>query len=456
MPHQNRAGNPVAKPRGMLARMTRSPFDREIARLAIPALATLLAEPLYLLADTAVVGHLGTDQLGGLAVASAILLTSYSLCIFLAYGTTASVARLLGARRDAEAAHQAVQGLWLGAAVGVALAAGLAVAGPTLISALGASGAIAASALLYLRVSLIGLPFLLLTLAGTGYLRGIQDTRTPLAVAIGTSVLNLVLELVLIVGFDFGIGASALATVLAQVFGAAVYVVAIARAARRHQVGLRPVPTEQRRLLRVGADLAVRTAALRGSIVALTAVATRIGRVDLAAHQIAFEVWNLLAMGLDSLAIAGQAMVGRYLGASAPDQARAASRRLLAIGLWASVATAAVVAAVSPVLPRLFTPDPAVAALAGFLLLWAAVLQPVAAVAFVLDGVLIGAGDQRWLAWAMALAALALAVAIAPVLPLGLGIGWVWVAFGVLMVTRAASLWFRFRSDRWLVSGVAA
>lgn len=440
----------------MLANVRTSTYDREIARLAIPALATLLAEPLYLLADTAVVGHLGTPQLGGLAVASSILLTSYSLCIFLAYGTTAAVARLLGAGRDADAVHEAVQGLWLGAAAGVVLAAALAVAGPTLVDALGATGTVASSALLYLRVSLLGLPFLLVTLAGTGYLRGVQDTRTPLAVSVGTAILNLALELVIVVGLDRGIGASALATVVAQVVGAGVYLVAIGRAARRHRVLLRPVPGEQRRLVRVGADLAIRTAALRGALLALTAVATRIGRTDVAAHQIVFEIWNLLAMALDALAIAGQALVGRYLGASAPNQARAASRRLLGLGVAASIVTAALVAVASPVLPRLFTPDTDVVDLARFLLLWVAVLQPIAAVAFVLDGVLIGAGDQRWLAGAMVASALALGLAVAPILPLGLGIGWVWFALGVLMATRAVLLLARFAGDRWLVTGAPA
>ncbi|QXC62771.1 MATE family efflux transporter [Aquihabitans sp. G128] len=431
-------------------------YDREILRLAGPAFVTLLAEPIYLLADTAVVGHLGTAQLGGLAVASSILLTSYSLCIFLAYGTTAAVARLLGAGDRPAAARQAVQGLWLGGGVGVALAALLALAGRPLIAALGAEGAVASNAFDYLRLSLAGLPFLLLTLAGTGYLRGIQDTRTPLLVAIGTAVLNLALELVLVVGLDQGIGASAVGTVAAQVVGGLVYVRAVGRAAQADGVGLAPDLAAQRRLLRVGADLVVRTAALRGSLVALTAVATRIGRVDVAAHQIVFEVWNLLAMGLDALAIAGQAMVGRLLGAGDPIGARAASKRLLVLGVAGGAVAAAAVVVVSPVLPRLFSPDPDVVHLAGFLLLWVAALQPLGAVAFVLDGVLIGAGDQRFLARAMALAAAGLAVAVAPVLPLGLGIGWVWAAFAVLMAIRAASLLARFRGDRWLRVGAVA
>lgn len=433
--------------------MARNPYDREIVRLAGPAFVTLLAEPLYLLVDTAVVGHLGTSQLGGLAVASSILLTALSLSIFLAYGTTASVARLLGAGQGREAAHQAVQGLWLGAMVGVGFAVVGAVASGWLVAALGAHGDVATNALVYLRISLVGLPMLLVTLAGTGYLRGLQDTRTPLGVAIGTAVLNLVLEVVLVYGFHQGIGASALATVVAQTLGAVVFVAAVVRGARREGARLVPHLATQRRLARVGADLVVRTAALRGSLLALTAVATRIGRTEVAAHQIAFEIWSLLAMALDSLAIAGQAMVGRLLGGGHPAEARTASRRLLVFGIGGSVATSVLVLAVSPVLPALFTPDPAVAHLARFLLWWVAGLQGLAAVAFVLDGVLIGAGDQRFLARSMAVAGLALAVAIAPVLPLDLGIGWVWAAFGVLMAVRAAMLLVRFRGDAWLVVG---
>jgi putative MATE family efflux protein len=427
--------------------------DREIVRLALPALVTLLAEPAYLLVDTAVVGHLGTPQLGGLAVASAILLTSYSLCIFLAYGTTAAVARLLGAGDRSGAAAQAVQGLWLGAGVGVGLAIVLAGAGEPLVAALGATGEVAGHALLYLRISLAGLPFLLVVLAGTGYLRGLQDTRTPLAVALGAASLNIVLELVLVVWLGFGLGASALGTVIAQVAGAGVYLVAVGRSARSLGVPLRPVPAAQARLVRVGVPLVVRTAALRGALLALTAVATRIGPTAVAAHLIAFEVWNLLAMGMDSLAIAAQALVGRYLGAGDTAGARQVSGRLLVLGGGASVVLGLLVLVLAPFVPGLFTPDPAVADLVTFLLIWVAVLQPVGAVAFVLDGVLIGAGDQRFLAVAMAGAAAALAVAVAPVLPLGLGIGWVWAAFGVFMGARALVLLARFRTDAWLVAG---
>ena len=427
--------------------------DREIARLAVPALLTLLAEPAYLLADTAVVGHLGTPELGGLAVASAVLLSVVSLSIFLAYGTTASVSRLLGAGEDRKAAHEAVQGIWLALLVGVVLGGLIAVAASPLVRLLGARGEVAAHALVYLRISLVGLPFLLSGLAATGYLRGRRDTRTPLVVAVLGATLNLVLEVVLIFGFGQGIGASALSTVLAQVVSAMAFALVVARGVRPWGVSWWPHLSTQGRLVRVGASLVVRTAALRGSLVALTAVAARIGRADLAAHQIAFEVWSTLAMALDALAIAAQALVGRYLGAGEPAQAREVGNRLLRIGLWGAVLTAVVVVAASPVLPQVFSSDPLVIERTRHLLWWVAGLQGFAAVAFVLDGVLIGAGDLRFLAWAMAFSAGALVVTTLPILPLSLGIGWVWAALGVLMATRCVFLLVRYRGDEWAVVG---
>lgn len=432
------------------------PLDREIARLALPALVMLLAEPSYLLVDTAVVGHLGTDQLGALAVASTILLTVSSLCIFLAYGTTASVARLLGAGDRRGAADDAVQGLWLATGAGIVLAVVVVTATDPLVQFIGAEGPASAYAATYLRISAVGLPALLIMFAGTGYLRGLQHTRAPMVIAVATALLNVALDLLLIPGLGYGIGASALATVIAQVLGAAAYVVLVLRGAAAEGARVRPLWLEQRRLVRVGVDLAVRTSALRLSLVLITLVASRIGPAELAAHQVAFEIWAFLAMGHDALAIAAQSMIGLRLGAGDRVAARAVGVRLIQIGLLASVVTAALVAALIPVLPGVFTSDPEVIALIGFLLVWVAVLQPLAASAFVLDGILIGAGDQRFLAWAMLGAAAVFAVALAPLLPLGLGIGWVWAAFGVLMAARVVALGIRFRGDRWLTTGARA
>lgn len=435
--------------------MAGNPHDRAILRLAGPALVALLAEPLYLLADTAVVGHLGTDALAGLAVASSILLMAYSLSIFLAYGTTSAVARLLGAERSGEAAYYAVQSLWLAVFVGVGFALIIVAGAEPLVGVFGASGDVATHALVYLRISAVGFPFLLVALAGTGYLRGLQDTRTPVIVALGSATLNLIIEVVLVWGFDAGIGASALSTVIAQVIAALFYLRAVLAATSRHHVGLRPSWVSLRSQLRVGRDLVIRTAALRGSLLVLTAIATRIGTVAVAAHQIAFEIWNLLAFGLDALAIAAQALVGRYLGAGRPDVAREAAHRMLVLGMWASGATTVVMALSAPVLPMLFSPDETVRSVTTFLLWWVAGLQVLGAVAFVLDGVLIGAGDQKFLARAMAIAALLLVAVAIPILPLDLGIGWVWAAFAMLMAGRAVLLLVRFQGDEWTKQPIA-
>ncbi len=429
--------------------------DRQILRLAFPAFLALVAEPLYVLADTAVVGHLGTPQLAGLGVASSILLTSYALFVFLAYGTTGAVARLLGAGDRAEAARQAVQGLWLALGLAVIVGGVLVVAAPALVGALGAEGAVRSNALVYLRISLVGLPALFLTMAGTGYLRGLQDTRTPVVVAVATSVANLAIQLVLIEGFDQGIGASALATVLAQTGGAATYLWRVGSEARRLGVSLRPDRSAIRRLAMVGRDLVIRTAALRASLLAATAVATRIGTADVAAHQIAFELWSFLALALDAVAIAGQSLTGHALGAGDPEGARVAGRRMLQWGVAAGVVFAALIVALRPWLPEIFTDDPAVAALAAFLLWWVAVLQPVNGVVFVLDGILIGAGDTRYMAGAMVASMAAFLVAAGAVAVTGAGIGWLWAALAVLMVARLATLFTRFQTGAWAVPGAA-
>ena len=431
------------------------PHDRQILRLAVPALGALAAEPLYVLADTAVVGRLGTPQLGGLAVASTLLLTGYVIFNFLAYGTTASVARRFGAGDEAGAAHEGVQGMWLALAIGVVLAVGGLAAAPQAVGLMGATGAVADHAVVYLRISLAGIPALLVSLAGTGYLRGRQDTMTPLVVTGIAVTANLVLELVLIYGFGYGIGASALATVVAQLAAAGAYVWWVARDTARLGASWRPDPAAIRRLAVVGRDLFVRTAALRLALTVATAAAARIGTVDLAAHQIAFEVWSLLALVLDSLAIAGQAMVGRLLGAGDAPAARLAARRMIEWGVGIGVVSGTAVLVVRPVLPGLFSTDPDVVALCAFVLVFVAALQPLNAVVFVLDGVLIGAGDLRFLAWAMAAAAATFVPAAVAVVILGWGIGWLWASLGLLMATRAAALVWRFSGDAWAVEGAA-
>ena len=428
--------------------------DREIWRLAWPALGALVAEPLYVLADTAIVGRIGTPQLAGLALASSILLAAHAMFIFLAYGTTAAVARLLGAGQHRRAAHQAVQSIWLALAAGVVLAAiGLALSS-WLVDLLGGDDPeVRHNALVYLRISLLGLPAMLVMLAGVGYLRGVQDTKRPFAVALGSAVGNFVLEVVLIYGFDQGIGASALSTVLAQTAAAAMFVWWIRQAVARHGVGLRPDPTVIGRLAVAGWDLLIRTSALRVSLTVTVAIAARIGTNDVAAHQIAFEVWTVLALILDAVAIAGQALIGLALGADQAERARALGRRMIGWGAAVGMLTGALVLSVSPVLPDVFTSDVAVASLAGFLLLHVGFSQPAAGVVFALDGVLIGAGDLRFLAVSMVGAGVVLTGGGVLVLATGAGIGWLWAALHAWMATRLVLLLGRFAGPAWQVTG---
>ena len=432
----------------------RSPHDREIASLAIPAFGALIAEPLYLLADNAVIGHLGTEQLDGFAIASIVLLIGHSFFIFLAYGTTAAVSRLLGAGEQKRAAHQAVQSMWLAGLIGIVFAVIAWVAAGPLISLIGGelaqSGPIRTNALVYLRISLIGFPGLLLALAGVGYLRGLKDTRRPFIVALGTAAFNLVLELVLVFGFGQGIGASALSTVLAQWLAGGLYLWWVAKAVRSEGVSLVPDWSVIGRLAVAGRDLFFRTMALRGSLVVATAVASRLGPIDLAAHQITFELWSFFAYAQDAVAIAAQAMVGHLLGARDGPKAREVGNRILQLGIGLGLVSAIVVLAFRPLLPGVFSGDEAVQALTGFLLLHMAAQQPINGAVFALDGILIGAHDLWFLAKAMLGAALVFVPLAIAVPVMDLGIGWLWAALFVFMVLRFTALYARFQSKAWL------
>lgn len=436
-------------------------IDREITRLAVPAFLALVAEPLFLLADAAVVGHLGTAELAGLGIAGAVLQTAVGLCVFLAYGTTGSVARQVGAKDLTGALARGVDGLWLAVLLGAVLTpAGVLLAGP-LVDLFGTAPAVAEQATTYLRIGVFGLIPLLLMLAATGVLRGLQDTRTPLVVAVVGSGLNIVFNLLLVYGAGpvsgLGIAGSALGSVLAQVLSAAALVTVVVRGARREGASLGPHVTGIRDAGRAGLALVVRTLTLRAVLLVTTLAVSRGASGDattLAAHQLALTLWVLLAFVLDAIAIAGQAITGRYLGAGDAAGTRLVTRRLVRWGIVGGVVTGALLAAMSPVLGPLFTGDHDVTRLLVPVLLIAALGQPVAGVVFVLDGVLIGAGDGRYLAWA----GLAVLAVFAPLTLLLVGLGGglvaVWVAFVVMfMGGRFVTLIWRARGDAWLVTG---
>ena len=431
---------------------------REILRLAVPAFGALIAEPLFLLADSAIVGHLGVAELAGVGLASAVLHTAVGLMVFLAYSTTPAVARAIGNGQLAKALAAGRDGIWLALLLGLVLAvAGFLAAGP-LLDLMGADGEVHAFAVDYLRGSMPGLVAMLLIFAGTGVLRGLQDTRTPLIVAAAGFTLNIALNLVLVYGLGWSVTGSAVGTSIAQWAMAAVYVLIVRRNARNHGVSLRPDWRGIRALTGVGSWLMLRTLSLRIAILATVVVVTAQGPVNLAAHQLAMTIFTFFAFALDALAIAAQALIGKELGAARPVAARALTRTMTRWGVGFGVLTGILLAAAAPWAGALFTPDAEVRA-ALTLALWVlAAGQPLAGYVFVLDGVLIGAGDARYLA-------IAGVVNLAAYLPLllavlysdagaGAGLLWLWAAFSLgYMAARALTLGLRARTDRWMVLG---
>lgn len=432
----------------------RSPYDRDIANLAIPALGTLVAEPLYVLADTAFVGHLGTNELAGLALATTIVLTLHSVLIFLAYGTTGPVARLLSAGRTREAAHRSWQAVWLGALLGLASIVMVALLGDTLLGLLSDNPAVLAAAKTYLYISLVGFPFLIVTMAANGCFHGRQNTRTPLILAVVGALANLAIEFVFITLLGYGVGASALSTVIVQIAIGVVAVWLVGSWSRDQDASMGPDFAAMRGLLHSGKALLVRGICLRGSFSLATVVAASIGVIEVAAHQIATGIWITLTLALDAVAIAGQALTGKWLGLGDTAQAKAATRRMIEIDFAVGATMGAVVLVVRNPLANLFTGDAAVAEIVAFLLIHLALQQPLNGVVFALDGILIGAGDFDYLAKSMVLAAGVFA-AMAGAVTLGnAGIGWLWLAIGLFMLVRLATLVHRWRRDRWLVVGV--
>lgn len=434
-------------------RATRHRLDREIVALAVPAFGALVAEPLFVLADSAIVGHLGTAQLAGLGVASTLLMTAVGVFVFLAYATTAAVARRVGAGDLRAAIRQGMDGIWLALLIGAAVIALALPTAPALMEVFGASDSAAPYATTYLRISVLGIPAMLVVLAATGILRGLQDTKTPLYVAVGGFVANAVLNTVLVYGAGLGIAGSAWGTVIAQCGMAAVYLHVVLRGARKHGASLRPDAAGIRACAQAGTPLLVRTLSLRAILLIATAVAARLGDADMAAHQIILSLWSLLAFALDAIAIAGQAIIGRCLGADDAPGAREACRRMVRWGLVTGLVLGLLVIAARPLFLPLFSGDPGVRDAALPALVMVAVSQPICGIVFVLDGVLMGAGDGPYLAWAMLLTLAVFAPAALLVPVLGGGLTALWGAMTLMMAMRMLTLWLRSRSGRWIVTG---
>ena len=430
-------------------------LNREILRLAVPALGALIAEPAFLIVDAALVGHLGTTPLAGLGIAGAILQTIVGLMVFLAYSTTPAVARRFGAGQPGDAVSVGINGMWLALGLGAVLAVIGAVSSPWLVSLFGAGDAVSAQANDYLVISMWGLPAMLIVFAATGLLRGMQDTVTPLWIAGLGFGANALLNVLFIYGFGWGIAGSAAGTITAQWGMVAAYALVIRRLATKHSASLRAQRDGLRNTARSGGWLFLRTVSLRVALLATVGIATGLGTRELAGWQIVFTIFSAAAFALDALAIAAQALIGKELGAGDEQRVHRVLGRTVAWGAWFGVIVGGLIAALSGVLGIVFTGDPAVAALVQPALLVLAVAQPVAGVVFVLDGVLMGANDVRYLAIAGGLNLVPFLPALWIIAAVGVdgSAGLIWLSlafFGVYLLARLATLGWRVRSGRWL------
>ncbi|OYN90181.1 MATE family efflux transporter [Parenemella sanctibonifatiensis] len=426
---------------------------RQILALAVPALATLITEPLLLLSDTVVVGLLGTEPLAGLAIGTSVIMLVVGLSVFLAYGTTATVARQLGADRPDKALAAGLDGMALAAVIGSVVGVTLSLTAPVVVSWYNATAPVSAYAASYLRILALATPAALVMLAATGVLRGLQDTRTPLWVAIGANVANIVMNVLFVLVFGWGLPGAAIGTLISQYAAATVLTVIVIRGARRAGAQPRLDLGGILRAAKAGSWLLLRSASLQVATLTATMVATSLGTVALAAHQVTHSVWSVLVMILDALAIAAQALTGHGLGAGDVTSVRRLTAITTRWGLWVGVALLVLLIPGHLLIPLVITPDPAVAELLRGSLLVLGIVAPIGGVVFVLDGVLIGAGDARYLA-------LAGLIAVAAYLPLSLlvgwsqaGVAWLWAAWGGYLLARAATLVLRARGENWMRLG---
>lgn len=427
------------------------PIDRTILALAIPALGSLAADPLYSLADTAFVGHLGTRELGAVAIGSAAFTASFWIFSFLAFGVTPRVARALGAGDQRLASAIGVQALILAGLLGSAVTIlGIFFAGP-IVGVLGATGNVRSLAESYLRIRVLSAAPLLISLVGHGWLRGQQDTKTPMYIAMAGAAVHIGVDYLFIYPFGWGVKGAAWATIACQGAIAVVFLGALRR--RMGEVVWLPHRAVMRMVLTIGADLIVRSGALVGALTFATAIAARMGVVVLGSWQVAMQIYTFLALTLDSIAIAGQALIGRYLGAARADEARDASRRLMMWGIGFGVLLGVVAFLLRRPIAGLFSDDPRVIAASSSLIGWVALIQPLSATAFTLDGILIGASDTRVLAASM----VASSAVFATISLLALNNGWgaAGLAAGatIWLGARSATLGKRLLGGRWTLRG---
>jgi putative MATE family efflux protein len=426
---------------------------RRLLALTASAFVVLAAEPLFLLVDTAVVGHLGAKALAGLGVGAALMALLTIVGTFVEYGTTGRAARWFGAGQPEAAVNEGVQASWLALGIGVIVAgAGELLAHPLTLLLAGGSGATQHAAEQWFRIAVLGMPGVLVVLAGNGWMRGVQRTREPVWIVVGANALSAAISPILVYPVGLGLRGSAVANVVAQVLAGALFLLAV----RRTAADLRPDWKIMRAQVTVGRDLIVRAAAFQVAFLTAAAVAARMGTAQIAAHQIGLQLWDFTALLLDSFAIAAQSLVGAALGGHDAVAARRMAAQIARWGLYAGLAFAALYAAGWAVVPRLFSSSAAVNHQAHLLWPWFVAMLPLAGVVFALDGVLIGAGDVAFLRTITIIAAV---LAFAPLNLAALhwhwGIGGIWAGLAAFIVVRFVGMVARTRGSRWVVLGVA-
>ena len=424
---------------------------RRILALALPALVVLSAEPIYILVDTAVVGHLGAMPLAALAVGGTLMTMVAWLGTVVAYGTTGRAARRFGAGDRTGAVAEGVQSSWLALTAGLlAVVVMQLAAGPIARLLVGSAGETADATAGWLRIAILGAPGLLLAAAGNGWMRGVQDTRRPMIFVVGPNLLSALLCPLLVYPLGLGLAGSAIANATAQTIGGLLFVSALIT----ERVSLRPHPMMIRQQLALSRDLLIRGAAFQASFLSATAVASRFGTAVVGAHQIALQLWFFTSLLLDSLAIAAQSLVGAALGAEDAAAAKALAKRIARFGAACGIGFAVLIAAGAGILPGLFSTDAAVREQAMVAWPWFVAMMPLAGIVFALDGVLIGAGDVRYLRNLTIVATLGgFLPAVWLAYGLDLGLGGIWAGLTLLIVIRLVGALARMRSGRWAVIG---
>ena len=425
----------------------------------------LASQPLLSIGDTAMIGRLGVEPLAARAVGAAIIGGIYWIFTFLSFGTTSLVGHHHGANDFKACGETYFHALCLALLGGLAVACAGLLFAPQLYSLMGAVSNVAAEGVPYFRIYIASAPFTFIFFASVGFFRGTLDTRTPMMIAFLISGTHLLLDYGLIYGnFGFprlGIRGAAVAAWVGQFVGAATClgIFFFSRStAEYRRAKWRLSLTRLRPLFRIGSDLAIRTGALRGSLVFATSCTARMGASVLSAHEIAFQLMLLGSDVIDGLAVAGQALVAKYLGSAQKETAYAMGKTLILCGAVAGLIFGIAFLGAQDAIVSFFTNSPDVKLLlGGGVILLVALFQPLNGIVFVLDGLLIGARDTRFLMWAMLIGALGIFVTISWMsLHWGWGLIGIWAGVGALMSWRLVTLLYRFVSRSWSASQKAA